>query len=402
MVNFFKKGELKLLWPFYVGNLFAMFFIYSAFYVIYFINLDFSLLQIGIFGSVMILAKIIFEIPTGAVADIYGRKFSTILGMMGTGITFFLMFFTTNFYALAFMFFIVGFFMTFVSGADQAWVVDLLKRRKKSKLINSYFVKDFSIGSFSMFLSGLIGALVVAKFGLSSIWILSGLSMILMGLTYSFGKEHFVKKKQYIREHTKDFFDQTKNSLKYSLKNKAISIFLLAGIFWSLASVAASNQVLWVPLLSNLGLRDSFFGIIGSIAFGIGIFAPFIAQKVSNKMKSRRNYLILILSFMFILVSSTIFLNSLIPLVALYILIYSSFLFFVPISTPFFHSFIPNKMRATITSIRSLSVSIVMVLVPILIGFLADNFGLKIIIVSSGLLFVPAIIIFSRIKEKNI
>jgi len=398
--NFFKKNELKLLWPFYTSNLFYIFFIYSAFYVLYFRELGFSLLQIGAFISVGAIAGILFEIPTGAIADIYGRKFSTLFGTFLMGITIFLMFFFTNFYILLVLFFLLSVFYTFISGAEEAWTVDLLKSKKKERLIDEFYVKDPSIVNLSMFIAGIIGAIIVAKFGLRAIWPVTGLSIILMGITLSFGKEHFIRKKQHLKEHTKEFFKQSKDSYKYSKKNKAISLILFASFFWAI-SFAFSSDILWIPLLKNFGLQDYLFGFIFSATFALGIFAPFLARKWSRKTKSKKQFLIYVVGFMCLLSFSVFFINSLIPLLLVYFIYLSCFDFFGPINRPFFQGFIPSKMRATITSFRQFIFSITAIFTPLLVGFLADKVGPKLVIPLGIFVLIPVILLYNKIPENQ-
>lgn len=64
------------------------------------------------------------EIPTGIVADTYGRRLSTIVGMLGLGVGFVVTGFANGvglvLAAAAFM----GFTWTFKSGAEEAWITD--------------------------------------------------------------------------------------------------------------------------------------------------------------------------------------------------------------------------------------------------------------------------------------
>lgn len=67
----FKKRELQHLLPFYIKTvLFCILITYFAFQIPYFLDIGFSVFQIGLITSVMLLAKFLFEIPTGAIADI--------------------------------------------------------------------------------------------------------------------------------------------------------------------------------------------------------------------------------------------------------------------------------------------------------------------------------------------
>ncbi|MCK4999260.1 MAG: hypothetical protein KAS23_06990, partial [Anaerohalosphaera sp.] len=58
-----------------------LFYILPGFMVVYFTGLNFSMFQISLLIAAWPLATLIFEIPTGAFADIYGRKFSVLLGL---------------------------------------------------------------------------------------------------------------------------------------------------------------------------------------------------------------------------------------------------------------------------------------------------------------------------------
>ena len=96
--HIFKKDELKYLWPFYLEIFIsALLYIYPVFSVVYFMNINLSLLQIGLLLSVSALTSVLFEIPTGAIADIFGRKVSTLIGVFFSAIIIFVPF-TKNFY----------------------------------------------------------------------------------------------------------------------------------------------------------------------------------------------------------------------------------------------------------------------------------------------------------------
>src|SRR6056297_881052 len=174
MSKLFKKNELKILWPFYLKSLLQFLMIFTAFYVIQLQGLGLSLFKIGVLFSVWGISELIFEIPTGAIADIYGRKFSTILGFSSLGAIMVAIYFSHNFYSLLTLFFLMGIAGTFFSGADDAWVVDLLKRKRKKDLVDEYFKKIASFSSFAMLLSGAVGAFFVGKYGLNIIWIVTG------------------------------------------------------------------------------------------------------------------------------------------------------------------------------------------------------------------------------------
>jgi len=103
------------------------------------------------------------EIPTGMVADLYGRKFSRLLGRLVTIISFLVMLFshTTILFALSFILQAIGYNLE--SGAGEALIYDSMKEIKEEH--NYIKVKGktevlFQITSvFSLLLGGYLGTI---------------------------------------------------------------------------------------------------------------------------------------------------------------------------------------------------------------------------------------------------
>ena len=87
-------------------------------------DLDFSPLQLVLTGTALELAYFFFEIPTGIVADTYGRRLSVILGTIGLGIGFVATGLANGVWLVLVAAAFMGFTWTFKSGADEAWVTD--------------------------------------------------------------------------------------------------------------------------------------------------------------------------------------------------------------------------------------------------------------------------------------
>src|ERR687896_413133 len=87
-------------------------------------ELGLSPLELVLAGTALELAYFAFEIPTGIVADLYGRRRSTIVGVLGLGLGFVATGLAGGvgvvLAAAAFM----GFAWTFKSGAEDAWITD--------------------------------------------------------------------------------------------------------------------------------------------------------------------------------------------------------------------------------------------------------------------------------------
>jgi MFS transporter, DHA3 family, tetracycline resistance protein len=87
-------------------------------------DLDLSPLELVLMGTAMEAAVFLFEVPTGVVADTFGRKLSLIIGFLGMGATWLLVGVVTEPWLIVVVWAFWGVAYTFTSGAYQAWITD--------------------------------------------------------------------------------------------------------------------------------------------------------------------------------------------------------------------------------------------------------------------------------------
>ncbi len=95
--------------------------IYSAFLII---RLGLDPFQLLLLGTVLEATYLIFEIPTGVVADSVSRRLSVVIGLIGVGVAFVVLAAAGSFAVVVLSQFLYGVFATFTSGADVAWLTD--------------------------------------------------------------------------------------------------------------------------------------------------------------------------------------------------------------------------------------------------------------------------------------
>ena len=128
----FNKHAWKLFWPFYLGNfLVGSLLIFAPFFIVFFRDIGLSFFQIGILIAVQKAAQILFEVPSGAFADTFGRKASAILGVVFWMLPALSLFFFQNYYVILLAFFVMGIADSFQSGTYEAWITDMLEKDKK-------------------------------------------------------------------------------------------------------------------------------------------------------------------------------------------------------------------------------------------------------------------------------
>jgi MFS transporter, DHA3 family, tetracycline resistance protein len=87
-------------------------------------DLDLSPLELVLMGTAMEAAVFVFEVPTGVVADTYGRKLSLVIGFLGMGTAWLLVGVVSEAWLVVVLWAVWGVAYTFTSGAYEAWITD--------------------------------------------------------------------------------------------------------------------------------------------------------------------------------------------------------------------------------------------------------------------------------------
>ena len=398
MKNPFTKDEFNLLGAFYIERFIShLIYFAPAFWIIFF-NETLSLTQISILFSVLAISTFVFEIPTGAFADLFGRKASTLFAYIMMGLLLPLFAFVKNFYILLLLFVLWGLFGTFYSGAREAWTVDNLKYHKREDLINSYYLKEYSIIRIGMFLSGFLGAFIVAKSGINSIWIFAGLSWIISFFLLLPVKEHKLTKER--KTSFKKLHKQSKEAISYSLKHK-ILLFILLATFFIVFRDSFGGMLVWQPFLKDLGFPIYAFGFLFSASMILGSLAPFVTKPILNICKTEKNYFIALLILGMLLNFGVLFVHTFVMGVIFMLSMLFLVDLFIPVSGSFTQKFVPSKTRATVLSFKSMVISLAYAISFPIAGFFADTVGTQNTIVLGGLFLIPAIYCYFKINPKE-
>jgi DHA3 family tetracycline resistance protein-like MFS transporter len=150
-----KAYRVYLAYEFLKELAYSLVFTYSSVYLVTVAGLD--PLQLVLVGTSLEVSVLLFEIPTGVVADTFSRRWSVIIGVFVIGIGFSLMGLLPFFLPvlLAQVFWGLGF--TFTSGALQAWISDEIGEENAAPA----FLRGMQIGS----LGALTGTVIAAGLG---------------------------------------------------------------------------------------------------------------------------------------------------------------------------------------------------------------------------------------------
>jgi MFS family permease len=147
---------------------------FDPFIILFFRQMGMSFLEIGTLVSIREVATTILEVPTGFVADTYGRKNAMVFAFLSYIISFLIFYFFPSFllYAAAMIFFAFG--EAFRTGTHKAMILDYLKSMNISHLKVQYYGSTRSWAQVGSAVSALAaGALVFYSGGYRIVFVAS-------------------------------------------------------------------------------------------------------------------------------------------------------------------------------------------------------------------------------------
>lgn len=135
-------------------------------------------LQLVLIGTILELSILLFEMPTGLVADFFGRKKSLVIGTFIIGVAHLLEGSFPEFWAIAFGAALWGIGWTFISGAEQAWISDELENKK----LDQVFIKGAQYSSLGRFTGIIVSVLFAAFFSIQATILIAGGLLVLLAI----------------------------------------------------------------------------------------------------------------------------------------------------------------------------------------------------------------------------
>ncbi len=102
---------------------------FEPFIILYFREMRFTFLEIGTLYSIREISTIICELPTGFIADIYGRRRSMVASMLAYITSFIIFYLFPNFYSFSLAMVLFGIGEAFRTGTHKALILEHLRQR---------------------------------------------------------------------------------------------------------------------------------------------------------------------------------------------------------------------------------------------------------------------------------
>jgi len=134
---------------------------FDAFFILFLLEKDLSFTQIGILYAVREIVINISEIPSGIVADTYGRKRALMAAFLFFIISFLVFYLSTNFFLFLIAFVLYGIADAFRTGTHKGMIMDYLKLNHWEGQKIAYYGHTRSWSQLGSAISSLIAGLIV-------------------------------------------------------------------------------------------------------------------------------------------------------------------------------------------------------------------------------------------------
>jgi MFS family permease len=301
----------------------------------------------------------LFEIPTGIVADSRGRRVSFLWGTVtlavATGLYVLLWQLESPFVWWALVSVLLGLGYTFFSGATEAWLVDALTATKFDGMLETVFSRGQVVAGTCMLLGSVAGGYLaqltnlgvpyVARAGILLVMFVVALMLMRdLGFTPERGKSVGAEIKTIVG-----------NSVQYGLKVPAIRATMLSGFF--IGGIGVYIFYALQPYLLELWGDPEAYGIAGLVAAivaGAQIVGGLMTPLVRRWFARRTSVMILMAAIGVALMTGVGLVADFWVAVSLIVLWSLAEAAAEPVRRAYLNAMIPSQQRATILSFDSL------------------------------------------------
>jgi MFS family permease len=320
---------------------------------------------------------VMFEVPTGVVADTWGRRASYLLGSVTLAVSTALYWLAWHvqapFWAWAATSVLLGLGFTFFSGATEAWLVDALKFTGFKGNLESVFAKGQVVSGVAMLSGSVLGGLVAQWTNLGVPYILRALALgVTFAVAFLYMRDWgFVPKPG--THPAREMRQVLRSSVHYGLGNPPVRWMMLAAPFTFGVGIFAFYAM--QPYLLELYGNERAYSIAGlaaAIIAGAQIAGGMLAPRVRRLVRRRTSALVVGLLVEVLLLVLLGLATGFWVAVGLLVLWGLAGAATLPIRMAYMNGLIPSEQRATVLSFDNLLGSSGGVVIQPLLGKVAD------------------------------
>ncbi len=258
---------------------------FDAFIILILREVGFSYFQIGTLYSIREISKNVFEIPSGIVADSYGRKNAMVFSFSSYLVSFFIFYFSTSYILFALAMLLFGMGEAFRSGTHKAMILSYLERNNLLHLKTQFYGRTRSWSQMGSALSSLL-AIGIILWGKQY-----RLLFLISALPYSLDLLNLLSYPNYLNHAAKDALQVGKEG---SLLHRLNSV--LRSYFRQFATLEYWRQFFSAASYGGFfkALKDYFQPMLKALALNLPVFL-FLTQKERTSILVGLTYFLLYL-----------------------------------------------------------------------------------------------------------
>jgi len=362
-----------------LGNTLAASFIWGI-NTIFLLDAGLSNLEAFAANAFFTAGMVLFEVPTGIVADTIGRRMSYLLGTVTLAVSTLLYVLLWQveapFWQWAVVSLLIGLGFTFFSGAVEAWLVDALTATGFTGELETVFGRGQIVTGIGMLTGSVAGGFIAKQVSLGFPFVLRGAVLLVM-FVVAFRLMHDVgftpeKSGRPVTEMRKIASD----SIDYGWRVPAVKWVMVQALFTGGVGIYGF-YALQPYLLELYGDPEAYqiAGLSAAIVAGAQILGGMLAPRIRRLFHRRTSALITTASLSILALALMGVVQSFWPVIGLTVVWALMFAATMPIRQAYINGMIPSRQRATILSFDSLMSSAGGVWAQPVLGRAADVWG---------------------------
>ncbi|MGX5770250.1 MFS transporter [Microbacterium trichothecenolyticum] len=352
------------------------------------------------------VGMLIFEIPTGVVADTVGRRASYLLGTVTLAVTtilyWLLWVWQSPFWAWAVVSVLLGLGFTFFSGAVDAWLVDALKATSYQGSLETVFGRAQIVGGVAMLSGSVLGGVIAQVTNLGVPFLMRGAILLLMFVVAAL----LMRDLGFTPDRSERPLRATRTvlraSIRYGLGDPPVRWLMLASPFTAGVGIYVF-YALQPYLLELWGDEEAYTvaGLAAALVSGTAILGGALAPWVRRLFHRRTSSILLAtVTSALVLIGVGLVRNFWVAVVLVALWGIASAID-DPVHRAYLNDMIPSKQRATVLSFDSLMGSSGGVVIQPVLGRVADVGGYGASLVCSGVITAIAVpfVLLSRAQN---
>ncbi|WP_462411739.1 MFS transporter [Neobacillus sp. Marseille-QA0830] len=345
-----------------------------------------SVISVVLCEMIYAVTVMVCEIPSGILADRFGRKVLLVLGAVLSMLEFVILLLAYHFWTFALVVFLAGISSACSSGALNALLYDSLLVEKKEKDFEKIIGRINSVELIGAIVAALSGSVLANFFGFGMNYVLSVGSMLLaLVLTFVLNEPPRKKEKtenESESDNLKVIFIQT---IRFFNTNTRL-VWVITNALAISACITYLDEF-WQLYLEEKGFQVLFFGVFSTIIFLARIPGNLMAANFLTHFKAE-TIIITVLG----LTAAGFFLSAIfsgISGILMIILIFLASGVIEPVVSGFLHHRAGSEIRATMESFQSLIERGITFLIGIGFGLISTSTS-----VNSGFIFLGTVLFF--------